>query len=104
MVHVVERRTGEIGVRLALGAARADVLWLILRQSLALVVIGVAAGVAASLLLGRVVSKLLYGVTPTDPVAVAIAVAIMGGVATIAGYLPARRAASLDPATVLRRD
>jgi predicted permease len=104
MVHVVERRTGEIGVRLALGAARADVLWLILRQSLALVVIGAAAGVSASLLLGRVVARLLYGMTATDPIAVASAVALMVTVTSIAGYLPARRAASLDPATVLRRD
>jgi putative ABC transport system permease protein len=96
------RRTQEIGIRMALGAQRKDVLGIVVTQGLKLVVIGVAIGIAGALALTRFLSSLLYGVKPTDPLTVAVVSAILAVVALVASYIPARRAANVDPTVALR--
>jgi putative ABC transport system permease protein len=98
----VSERTREIGIRTALGAQRRDVLRLILRQGLLLMVAGIAAGGVLAVALTRLIARLLFGVTPTDPVTFAAVSAVLFGVAAIATYLPARKAASADPIAALR--
>ncbi|MEX2262772.1 MAG: ABC transporter permease [Bryobacteraceae bacterium] len=100
--YSVTRRTGEIGVRVALGASRASVLWLVMRQSLTLVIAGLAIGCAAAVYLTRFVKTLLFGVNPADPLTFAIAASVLGAVALLAAWLPARRAAAADPVRALR--
>src|SRR5579859_4548015 len=102
MCYTVTRRTAEIGIRMALGARRADVLWLVLRETLALLLAGVALGLPAAIGAGRLISSMLFGLTPADPVTIAAAVAFLLTVAALAGYLPARRASRVDPITALR--
>jgi predicted permease len=102
MAYAVVRRTNEIGIRMALGAQPGDVLWLMLREAILLVLLGVAIGVPAALALSRLVSSFLYGLTPTDPVTLSMAIVLMVAVATFAGYLPARRASRTDPIVALR--
>ena len=108
MSYNVSRRTNEIGVRMALGAQRADVLRLVLRESMLLVAIGIGIGLAiavtASAAIGSkpYVEQLLYGLKPADAGSIAAAVVAMLAVAGIAGYLPARRAARVDPMVALR--
>jgi predicted permease len=102
IAYVAAQRTREIGIRIALGAARRDVSGLFLRHGLALAGIGLTIGVVAAALVTRVMSALLYGVTALDPITyVAVAVAL-GGTAMLASYLPAVRAARVDPAVALR--
>jgi len=96
------RRTNEIGIRMALGARRSDVLRLVMRQTIIVVTIGAAIGLAAALAASRLIRALLFGVTPTDPAALASAVAVLVAVAVVAAYLPARRAVRLDPTEALR--
>jgi ABC-type antimicrobial peptide transport system permease subunit len=98
----VGQRRREIGLRMALGAARIDVVGLILKQGMSLVLIGVAIGLTASLLTGRWLSKLLFGIKASDPVSIASAVLVLLVVALIACYLPARRASRVDPIVALR--
>jgi putative ABC transport system permease protein len=98
----VAGRTKEIGIRMALGAERRDVLWLILREALLLVLIGVAIGLPAVLAATRLVSSLLFGLKPADPISLSAAVILMFTVAAIAGYIPARRATKVDPMVALR--
>ncbi len=98
----VTRRRGEVGVRLALGAGRAGVVGLLLRDGLGFALVGVAAGVVVSAFAGRALGSLLYGVTPADPLTLAGVAALVLGTAAAASLLPARRAASADPAEVLR--
>lgn len=100
----VTQRTNEIGIRMALGAQASGVARLILRDSLILVVVGVAAGIAGVLLAGRLVASLLFELAPTDPVTVAQAACVLVGVAAVAAYLPARRAARVDPLTALQEE
>jgi predicted permease len=100
----VSRRTGEIGIRVALGARRADVLVMVLREASLVAVTGVVAGAAAAVGLGRYVEATLFGVTPIDPVAIGGAVAAMLIVALMASWLPARRACRLDPMVALRHE
>jgi predicted permease len=104
MTYTVSRRTGEIGVRLALGARRGDVQWLVLRQSLAIAGLGIAVGVPVALAITSVTSKLLYGVKPNDPLSVAGAVGVMAIVAGLAAWVPAWRVARVDPMVALRLD
>jgi predicted permease len=104
MAHAVSRRTNEIGIRLALGAERRDVLVMILRESSSLAAAGAALGVVAAAALSRYIRAMLFGVTPADPVTIAGAVAAMMLVALLAGWLPARRASRLDPMTALRHE
>jgi ABC-type antimicrobial peptide transport system permease subunit len=100
----VARRTGEIGIRMALGAQRRDVVAMVLREAATLVSIGAAIGLALSLVAGRVVSSQLFGITGTDPLAIATATMILSATAALAGYLPARRASHVDPMIALRHE
>jgi predicted permease len=100
--YSIAQRTAEIGVRMTLGAQASDVMRLVLREGLRMAGAGVAAGVAAALLLGRLVEGLLYGVRPGDPATYVVVVAILIAVAAIASYIPARRATRLDLVAALR--
>jgi ABC-type antimicrobial peptide transport system permease subunit len=102
--YAVARRTSEIGLRMALGAQRSDVLWLIMRQVVVVTVVGLAAGVPLAIAGGKAVASLLYGVKPIDPASLVIATVVMTVVAGVAAFVPARRAAQLDPLTALRVD
>lgn len=102
MSYSVARRNRDIGVRVALGAQSRDILRMILGEGLALTAVGLMAGVAASLALSRILAGLLFGVRVTDPLTFAGAAALLALVALAASYLPARRAARLDPIAVLR--
>jgi predicted permease len=102
MSYSVSRRTNEIGIRMALGAQRADVLRLVMRESMILVVIGVVAGLAVAVAASQFVTTLLFGLAPTDPRTMFVAVGVMVLVSAVAGYLPARRASNVDPMVALR--
>jgi len=102
IMYSVTQRVPEIGIRMALGAGRADVLRMVLSQGLKLAVCGVLIGVAGSLALGRILSGFLYGVSPADPLTIFGVAALLMGVALIASYLPARRAVRVDPIVALR--
>jgi putative ABC transport system permease protein len=100
--YSVAGRTNEIGIRMALGAERRDVIWLVLREALLLVLIGVAVGMPAVWAVTRLVSAMLFGLKPTDPTSLTLASLMMLAVGAIAAYLPARRAARVDPMIALR--
>ena len=102
MAHAVTRRTREIGIRVALGAERSSVLWLVLRDALMMVALGAAIGLPAALAVTRFASAFLYGITPRDPLSTAAATAVLVLVALFASYLPARRASRVDPNVALR--
>ncbi|HWK12132.1 MAG TPA: FtsX-like permease family protein, partial [Vicinamibacterales bacterium] len=101
--YSVVRRTSEIGVRVALGARRSDVLWLMLRQVLAITIVGLAIGIPTALAAARAVRASLYGVEPADVVSLTIAATVMVIAALTAGFFPALRAARLDPLIALRQ-
>ncbi len=100
--YSVSARTREIGVRVALGATRSDVLWMILQQAFKLLLFGVGVGLPLSLLAARFLGSMLFGTKPTDPVSMATVILILGSVATLAGLIPARRATKVDPMIALR--
>jgi ABC-type antimicrobial peptide transport system permease subunit len=102
MAYTVAQRTREVGIRMALGAAQGNVVWLVMREVLVLVAVGVAAGVVFSLVLTRVVQSQLFGLTPHDPATLALATVVLAFVACAAGYIPAWRASRLDPMKALR--
>ena len=102
--YSVARRTSEIGLRMALGANRADVVALVLRKALLLVALGLAIGVPVALLGGRLMASQLYGVRPYDPISLAAAVLLLSAFAALAGFIPARRAASIEPMNALRTE
>jgi predicted permease len=102
MSYGVARRTNEIGIRMALGAQGRSVLWLVLREALLLVVIGLVVGVLASLAVTKTAASLLYELKPNDPLTIVLATLLLTAVAVLAGYLPARRAARVDPMVALR--
>ena len=100
--YTVARRTNEIGIRMALGADRRDVLWLVLRDALRLVLLGVALGLPTALAAARLAGSQLYDISAADPVAIGLATLVLLAVAAVAGYLPARRATRVDPLVALR--
>jgi len=104
LAHAVQRRTREIGIRMSLGAQRAGVMWMVLRGSLTVVGIGVAAGVAVCFWLSGVVRAQLFGVSPYDPTTAVGSIAALILVAVLAGYVPARRASRVDPVIALRQE
>jgi predicted permease len=104
MSYSVARRTNEIGIRMALGAQRSHVLRMVVSESLILVAIGVVIGAGAALAAGHLVQAMLFGLAPTDPITMVMAVLTMLVVSLLAGYLPARRASKVDPMVALRYD
>jgi predicted permease len=101
MSYSVARRTNEIGIRMALGAQREDVLALVMRESMILVAAGIAIGVVVAVAASRLVATLLFGLTPTDAPTMAVALVAMVSVSALAGFLPARRASRVDPMVAL---
>jgi putative ABC transport system permease protein len=104
LAYLVTQRQREIGVRLALGANRRQVLRMIVGRGLLLTVSGVAIGVVGALALGRILNGVLYGVSPNDPATIAVVVTVLLSVAALASWVPARRAASVDPVLTLREE
>jgi putative ABC transport system permease protein len=102
--YAVKRRTREIGIRMALGARPADVQRLVVGQGMRMAAIGLALGVVAALAATRLMSRLLYGVSATDPVTFAVIALLLVGIAFVASWVPARRALAMDPTTSLRSD
>jgi len=104
VAYTVSRRVREIGIRVALGAPRQDVLRLIVRQAMRPVMIGIAVGLAGAAAVSTVLVSMLFGLSPHDPVSFAIVPAVLFGIALGACYLPARRALRVDPTTALRTE
>jgi predicted permease len=104
MSYFVARRTGEIGIRMALGATRSSVVAMVMRGALWQILIGLALGIPAALLAGHLMASQLYGVGSYDPLALAGATAVLALCATAAGFIPARRAASIEPMQALRTE
>lgn len=104
LAYSVRRRTAELGVRLALGASPHGVIRLVVLQGVRLILVGVGAGLIASLVLTRFIGSLLYGVSPTDPITFAGTAVLLTGIAVLASYIPAKRASRIDPAQALKGD
>jgi putative ABC transport system permease protein len=102
LAYSVNQRKREIGLRMALGATRSSVLGLVLKQGMSLVFVGVLIGFGTALLVGRLLSRMLYGISADDPLSVTAAALILSAVALLACYLPARRATRVDPLSALR--
>jgi len=103
LAYLTGQRVPEIGVRMALGARAADVIWLVLRQSLGMIVSGVVAGMLVAFAAGRVLERLVQGIGPTEPSTFAIVIPVLMMAAVIAGFVPARRASQVDPISALRQ-
>jgi ABC-type antimicrobial peptide transport system permease subunit len=104
MAYAVMQRRREIGVRMALGAQRRDVLRLVLTHALRIVVVGVMLGLAGAFGVTRVLQRFLFGVTPTDPIAFTVVTLLLIAVGLMAAWLPARRATRIDPCAALRAE
>jgi ABC-type antimicrobial peptide transport system permease subunit len=104
MTYATNRRTGEIGIRVALGATRAQIAGMVLRETLLLVLIGLAIGIPAATALSYLIRSELYGLSANDPLTILIASFVMAGIAAVAGYFPARRASQVDPMIALRTE
>jgi predicted permease len=104
MAYTVARRTGEIGIRMALGAQRGNVIWMVLGQALALSAVGLAIGVPVALGSSKFVDSFLFGVKPNDTAALLLAVAILLGAVVLASYFPARKASRIEPMTAVRHE
>ncbi len=100
--YIVSERTHEIGIRLALGAERRSILQMVLGQGLGLVIAGAAVGLVGAVVVSHLMTGLLYGVRPTDPLTFVVVALLLIGVALLACYIPARRALRVDPLVALR--
>jgi putative ABC transport system permease protein len=104
VAYTVSQRTRELGIRLALGAAKGSVLWMVVRQGVVLVLVGLAAGTIAALGLTRFIGSWLYDISPNDPLTFLLISLVFASTAVVAAYVPARRAARVDPMTALRTE
>jgi predicted permease len=104
LAYLTNQRVPEMGVRIALGASASDVMWLVLRQSLSMILIGVALGSASALAAGQVLQRLIQGMQPTTVFSFAVTIPLLVLAAMFASFLPARRASRVDPVTALRQD
>jgi macrolide transport system ATP-binding/permease protein len=104
MAYTVARRTGEIGIRMALGARRGNVIWMVLGQVIVMAIVGLGVGMPAAYAASRLVETFLYGIKPRDPLTLAIAAGMLVLAAVMAGYGPARRASRIDPMVALRHE
>jgi ABC-type antimicrobial peptide transport system permease subunit len=104
MAYVVSERAHEMGIRLALGARPAEVLWLVVGRGLRVGGLGVALGFAGALAAGQAIRRLLFGISPMDPLTLAAVALVIGMAVLVASYLPARRAAGVDPMVALRAE
>jgi putative ABC transport system permease protein len=102
--YMVASRTSEIGIRMALGATRGNIMGMVLREGLALTVVGLMFGLLLGLGVAKVAARVLYGIRPADPVSLIVTITLLGAVSLLAGYLPARRAAKVDPMVALRSE
>ena len=102
MAHGVVRRTKEIGIRMALGAERRRIVWMVMRETILLVLLGIALGVPIALGAARLISSQLFGLNPADPLSLIVAAFVLTGVACLAGFLPARKASKVNPLIALR--
>ena len=102
LAYMVTLRTGEIGIRMALGAQRRQVVWMIIAGALRLMTIGIALGLPAAWWASRLISTMLYGLKPTDPVTIATSVLVLAGAGILAGFLPAHRASRVEPMAALK--
>jgi predicted permease len=102
--HAVARRTRELGIRMALGAEKQDVLWAVMRQALVVVLIGVAIGIPAAAVATRLIASMLFTVGTSDPITIAATIFVMFATALLATWIPARRAVRVDPMIALRCD
>ena len=104
MAYLTGQRIPEIGVRMALGATTREVVWLVLRQSLKMIGVGVVVGIAAGLAAERVLQRLVEGMQPTEAITFAAMISVLLLAALIASFVPARRASRIDPVTALRQE
>jgi ABC-type antimicrobial peptide transport system permease subunit len=104
LAYLTGQRVPEIGVRMALGASASGVLWLVLRQSLGMISLGVGAGALAALAAGRVLVRLVEGMQPVEPSTFAVVIPVLAAAALFASFLPARRASRIDPLKALRQE
>jgi len=104
MAYAVARRTREIGIRIAIGASKSNVLALVMRRSAVLLAIGTLCGAAAALAVGRFFNAVLYGISPKDPVTYVLAITLMTVVTLLACTIPVQRALAVDPASTLREE
>ena len=102
--YSVARRTGEIGIRMALGAQRVGVVWMVLREVLGLAAVGLTIGASTALATSKFVESFLYGIRHNDPRALTVAVVTLVGAALLAGYVPALKASRIDPMTAIRHE
>jgi ABC-type antimicrobial peptide transport system permease subunit len=102
MAYAVNRRTNEIGIRMALGAKRVQIAGMVLRETLLLIILGLVIGIPAGMGASHLIASELYGLKPGDPITILIGSSVMAGIAALAGYQPARRAAKVDPMVALR--
>jgi ABC-type antimicrobial peptide transport system permease subunit len=102
LTYMVTRRTHELGIRMALGATPMNVTWLVLKEVVRMAATGLAIGLLAAFGLGRMIESQLFGVKASDPLVFAISTVLLAGVAMLAGWLPARKAAGVDPMIALR--
>jgi predicted permease len=104
LAYIVASRRNEIGIRIALGASRSRVIWLVMRDAGWMLIVGIVLGTGLSLLAGRAASSMLFGLKPYDPMTLAFAAGLMGAIAALASFVPARRAAALDAMQALREE